>query len=173
MDGGTAGLRGGYRAHPQARDPTVPGEGREETYLGCPARGHSEPLTITRQLLPAERWVPWSKRWVPPPRGPNRGCRLLMRGSWAETVLVGWVGEPALLQTLPGMTTSVGPYHKDEATEGGRAMDVEARGSGGFVHSEHHVGWAPHSCRAPWLHLAHQHIHEVLVAGGGQGSAGW
>lgn len=27
-------------------------------YLGCPARGHVEPLTITRQLLPAKRWVP-------------------------------------------------------------------------------------------------------------------
>lgn len=50
-------------------------------------------MTITRQLLPAERWVPRRERWVPPPRGPNGGCRALMWGSWAEMVSVAWVGE--------------------------------------------------------------------------------
>lgn len=55
--------------------------GRAGAYLGCPVRAHLEPLTITCQLLPAERWLPWSERWVPPPRGPNGGCRALTWGS--------------------------------------------------------------------------------------------
>lgn len=77
--GGTAGLQG--LPVPRAGDPSVPGGGRAELYLGCPSRAHSEPLTITRQLLPAERCLPWSERWVPPPRGPNGGCRALTWGS--------------------------------------------------------------------------------------------
>lgn len=144
---------------------------RAGVYLGCPARGHSEPLTVTRQLLPAERWVPRSERWVPPPWGPNGGCKVLMWGSWAETASVGWVGEPTP-SPLPNPARGDQSYHKGEAAEGGRALDVEAGGSGGFLHGEDHVSWAPHRRRAPRLQLAHQHIHKVLAAGGGQGSVG-
>lgn len=53
---------GGPHACPRASDTAVPGSGRTGPYLDSQASGHSEPLTITRQLLPAKRLVPWSER---------------------------------------------------------------------------------------------------------------
>lgn len=103
-------------------------------YLGCPARGHLEPLTVTSQLLPAKRWVPQRDRRVPPPWGPKLGCRVLTWGSWAETGAAGRAvnqcphpnQRPA--RAIPGLASLLawGRYHEDEAAEGGRALDAEA-----------------------------------------------
>lgn len=106
----------------------------------------------------------------------------MTRGSCAEMGSLGWeVSQPPTpnpARRRPahiGVTARARPYHEKEAPEGGRAMDMEtreARGSSGFLHSEHHISRAPCCCRAPRLQLTHQHIHKVFTVGGGQGSVG-
>lgn len=149
------------------------------TYLGCWARGHLEPLIVTSQLLPAEMLVPPRDRRVPPPWGPKLGCRELTWGSWAETGAAGRAvnqcphpnERPA--RATPGLAPLLarGHYHEEEAAEGGRALNAEARGLAGLHHAEHHVGRPCHR-RPPRLQGTHQHVHEVLEAGGGLRPAG-
>lgn len=175
---GTVGLRGHPRGHTCANRPCS-AETMAGLYLGCPFRGHSEPLIVTRQLLPAERWVPRRDTRVPPPWGPKLGCRMLMRGSWAESRTAGQaVSQHRTAQRpTPGTRGLVslpprGHYHKDEAAEGGGSLDTEARGPSRLRHIEHHIS-RPCRCRwLPRLQHTHQHVHKVLATERGQRPAG-